>query len=174
MKTANEYLSREALISKLEASQRELAEAQKSVKEMNHVLAVDQKRWQKTTADLRKQLAELEIVLSDERELVTTLWDKIDNLKSDLADSQAEVELERGLNVGNLEDRRYDRKRLVEMEKKLFASQAEVERLRGMLLIKENGCPLCGEGEVQYLSDEIDVWCSACESNYAGMMLDRI
>ena len=69
-------------------------------------------------------------MLSDERELVTTLWDKIDNLKSDLADSQAEVELERGLNVGNLEDRRYDRKRLVEMEKKLFASQAEVERLQ--------------------------------------------
>jgi len=64
-----------------------------------------------------------------------------------IAASQAEVELMRGLNVGNLEDRRYDRKRLVEMEKKLFASQAEVERLGGELIVvsaiakvvKENG-----------------------------------
>jgi len=60
------------------------------------------------------------------------------------------------------------------LRKQLAASQAEVERLHSALSIKENGCPLCGEGEVQYLIEERDIWCSTCESNYAGMMIEDI
>ena len=130
MKTANEYLSREALISKLEAAQQQLAEKADCLSTIKWEL---DKSISENTA-LRKQLA-------------------------------ASIEL------CNIRE-----EQIGELLKESEASQAEVERLRGMLLIMENGCPLCGDNQVQYLPHHnvLDVWCSACESNYAGMMLDRI
>jgi len=66
---------------------------------------------------------------------------------------------------------------LVQLEasqQQLAEAQEEAKKLQGMLLIMEIGCPLCGDNLVQYLTDELDVWCSACESNYAGMVVDEI
>ena len=123
MKTANEYLSREALISKLEASQRELAEAQKSVKEMNHVLAVDQKRWQKTTADLRKQLAEAKELLAGSEgahgcgKLLVEVAKSRDKAQEQLADAEKEL-------AGEW------KKAYIDAEKAYNKAQAEVKRLR--------------------------------------------
>ena len=59
-------------------------------------------------------------------------------------------------------------------QQQLAEAQEEAKKLQGMLLIMEIGCPLCGDNLVQYLTDELDVWCSACESNYAGMVVDEI
>ena len=87
MKTANEYLSREALISKLEAAQQQLAEAQAKLARSELTLDYVREEWKNDTAvaDLRKQLAEA-------REIELRYLGQVGSLEKQLAEAQAEVE----------------------------------------------------------------------------------
>ena len=87
MKTANEYLSREALISKLEACQQQLAEAQAKLARSELTLDYVREEWKNDTAvaDLRKQLAEA-------REIELRYLGQVGSLEKQLVASQAEVE----------------------------------------------------------------------------------
>ena len=80
MKTANEYLSKKALISRLEACQQELTEAYPPPMRLSHEKAKDSE----TIRDLRKQLA-ASIELCNIRE------EQIGELLKESEASQAEV-----------------------------------------------------------------------------------
>ena len=69
------------------------------------------KCWNKAYAASQAELAEDKKELYEMRGAMITSSTAMKVAGKKIAASQAEVELMRGLNVGNLEDRRYDRKR---------------------------------------------------------------